>query len=78
MPVMIDWMEDEILGSRLRQALEDGRIDGERKVIMALIEERFGPIPESAANRLDSMHLAELDNLVRRVLRAPTLEDLLA
>jgi Domain of unknown function (DUF4351) len=81
MPVLIDWMNDEVIGPRLRQALEEGEQRGEereRRLLVRQIEKRFGPIPEWAQARLDAMSLDQLEETGLRLFDATTLEELLA
>lgn len=74
MPVLIDWEQDEVVGPKLRQAKDDG----ERRVIVRQIEKRFGPMPEWAAFRLDSMRAPELEELALRLLDVSSLNELLS
>ena len=42
------------------------------------MSERFGPVPAWARERIESLGSPELEQLMRRVLKANSLEDLLA
>jgi len=50
----------------------------ELTLLRRLIEERFGPIPQWAEDRLATRSAAELEELGVRVLKAKTIEELFA
>lgn len=77
MPILDDIMDHEVLGPKLRAAMAQGRQEGERDMLARLIERRFGPIPEWALKRLDSMSTGDLEDAALRVLDANSLEELL-
>jgi flagellar biosynthesis/type III secretory pathway protein FliH len=90
MPILDDIMDHEVLGRERRrgieqglaqgieQGLERGREEGERKVVLRLIEQRFGPVPDWAQQRLKTLSSGDLETLELRLLDAPSLEALLA
>ena len=77
MPIFIDILENKVLGPPYKRGLEEGELEGERKVLRRQIEKRFGPIPGWAEERLASRSAAELEDLSVRVLDAQSMEDLL-
>jgi hypothetical protein len=77
MPIFIDILENKVLGPPYKRGLEEGELEGERKVLRRQIEKRFGPIPDWAEERLTSRSATELEDLSVRVLDAQSIEDLL-
>ena len=81
MPIFIDILENKVLGPPYKRGLEEGlqqgALEGERKLLRRLIEKRFGPMPGWAEERLTSRSAAELEDLSVRVLDAQSIEDLL-
>lgn len=72
-PLAVRWMEQGAARGR-----EEGRVDGERAVVMRLVERRFGPLSEAARARLNAASLAELDACADRLLDARSLDEVLA
>lgn len=72
MPVWIDWEKDEVVGPWLQQA----RVDEGRQLIMRMVEKRFGPIPEWAAARIESLSLDEIEALALKILDSANLAEL--
>jgi hypothetical protein len=70
MPLLNDILENRVLGREFKR--------GELSLLRRLIEERFGPIPQWAADRLVERSAAELEELGVRVLKARTIEELFA
>jgi hypothetical protein len=56
-----------------RQVQEKAR----REVLLDLLGERFGPLPAEASARIQDASLDVLDRWIRRVVRAPTLAEVL-
>jgi len=81
MPVLIDIMENEVLGPVYREGLQDGLQEGmqsgERLVLRRVLEARFGGLPAWAEECLVAKSTAELEELSTRVIKAASLEDLL-
>jgi predicted transposase YdaD len=85
MPVYIDLMENTIIGPAIRKGLEQGELMGELKgelkgelrILHRLIEQRFGPIPPWAGEQLAGRSADELEELTERLLKVPSIEDLL-
>jgi predicted transposase YdaD len=80
MPILNDIMEHEVIGPAIRQGREEGREEGRQEgrqeVLRRLLERRFGPLPDWAANRLDNLSTSELDEIAIGVLDATSLESL--
>jgi len=70
MPIPDDIMDHEVIGRERRR--------GQREVILALMAERIGPVPAWAKERLESLGDAERNQVALRILKADSLEDLLA
>jgi predicted transposase YdaD len=85
MPIFIDILENKVLGREfkkgLQEGLQEGRQEGvqegERKLLRMLIENRFGPMPGWAEEKLAGLPTAELERLSLRVFNASSIEDLL-
>ena len=78
MPLLNEILENRVLGREFKRGLEQGVQQGELTLLRRLIEERFGPIPQWAEDRLATRSAAELEELAVRVLKAKTLEELFA
>ena len=84
MPILDDIMDHDVLGPLLRRGLEqgrvvgrsEGRVEGERIVVIRQIEKRFGRIPASARQQLQAMSAAEIEDTALRLLEAQSVEDL--
>jgi hypothetical protein len=57
---------------------EEGRLEGERCVVLRLMGRRFGPVPEWAKQRVEALAASDLEQVEIRLLDALSLEDLLA
>ena len=73
MPITVNILENKVLGREYKKAVQTGEL----KVLRCLINQRFGPIPAWAEDRLTSYSEDELDALTRRTLNAQSLKDLL-
>ena len=74
MPLVIDIMENQIIGPAYRRGVHVGEIELLRK----LITRRFGPIPNWADQRLATKTTDELNDIGLRLLDAQSIEELLA
>ena len=82
---VINLMENEVLGPLILQQYEKGLGEGMQQgmqqgmqgVLGDLLTEKFGPLPEWAAQRLQTASAAELHVWAKRVLHSTTLEDTL-
>ncbi len=73
MPITVNILENKVLGREFKKAVQTGEL----KVLRRQINQRFGPIPAWAEERLISYSEDELDALSLRTLDAQSLEDLL-
>ena len=73
MPILNDIMDDEVFGPLLRQ----GRSAGKRDLVLLMLSDWFGPLPDWAVRRLQNMSIAELDQVAVGFRRATSLRDLL-
>ena len=55
---------------------EKGRHTGQRQILRALLEERFGTLNETAQQRLEAWPTEQLTDLGRALLRAKSLAEL--
>jgi hypothetical protein len=55
----------------------EGLAEGQRGMLLEQLHARFGVVPPSAALRIKAADVAELSRWAKRVLSAPTLEDVL-
>ncbi|MDE3195345.1 MAG: hypothetical protein KGN84_03310 [Acidobacteriota bacterium] len=84
MPIVIDLMQHEYFGPKLRKAWEDGRVEGrvegqvetEREMLLRLLSRRFDSVPDWVRTRLGGMTGPEIEQVFDRAVTAPSLEDL--
>ena len=57
--------------------LEQGRLEGERQMLIRLLEMRFGPLPEHYRTRIDAADEALLTRWSARLWIAQKLQDIL-
>jgi hypothetical protein len=74
MPLLNDILDNRVLGREFKRGLQQGELT----LLRRQIEERFGPIPQWAEERLGALSAAELEELGVRVLKAKTIEELFA
>ena len=60
----------------MEQGMARGRLEGERKLVLRVIQHRFGELPAAYRLRLQSASQGELEDLADRVLDASSLDDL--
>jgi hypothetical protein len=60
-----------------QQAMNQGRAEGLRDTLREQLTERFGALPEDIDRRIADAQIPELQQWLKRVLRAPTLTDVL-
>ncbi len=60
----------------LQEGRQEGRQEGERSLILRQLQRRFGPLPETARSRIDSLTLQQLDSLGDALLDFQSLADL--
>jgi len=73
MPILDDIMDHELFGPKIRQ----GRVEGERTLVLRLMEKRFGPLEARLRERIESMDVGAVEDLGLRLLDAKNLRDLL-
>ena len=74
-----------VLGAKGKDAMttaadtwrEEGRIEGERRLVLRLLAARFGELPPTAVARVNAAQVQELDRWAEQVLVATTLESVL-
>jgi hypothetical protein len=77
------WYEDyqqkqqKLREDALQQALKRGRNEGARSVLLRLLRDRFGELPETAVARIGAAGAEEIERWGERVLRAQTLAEVL-
>jgi hypothetical protein len=76
-PMMIDIMDNKVLGRERRKGLEAGRLEGELTLLRRVLEKKFGPIPAWADERLSKATVPEIEDLAVRLLDAASLDELL-
>jgi hypothetical protein len=86
MPIDKDIRDHEVLGREykkgweigFKEGLEEaGRTQQALKMLLLILEKRFGALPDQAAEKLAGRSLGDLRELVVRVLDAQSLEELL-
>ncbi|MTI51658.1 MAG: DUF4351 domain-containing protein [Alcanivorax sp.] len=60
----------------IERGIERGRLEGERALVLRLIQHRFGELPAVLRLRLEGASKSELEHLAERVLDATSLDDL--
>jgi predicted transposase YdaD len=82
MPILLDIMDNEVLGPVLRKGLRqgrlEGRVEGQVEILLSLIQKRFGRIPPAVAQRIAALKPAKLKRVGLRLLDAQRIEDLFA
>lgn len=73
MPITVNILDNKVLGREYKKGVRVGQL----KVLRRQINQRFGPIPAWAEERLISYSDDELDALTLRTLDAQSLNDLL-
>ncbi|MBV9305147.1 MAG: DUF4351 domain-containing protein [Acidobacteriaceae bacterium] len=92
MPILIDPMENAILGPAIRKGLEqgmqqglqqglqqgkaEGLQEGRLSIIHRLVKHRFGSVPEWVEVRLHALSGEQLEEVSDRLLNAQRFEDL--
>jgi len=80
MPVSFDIHENEFLEEiyqeGVEKGVEQGRQEAARNLLTDWTEQKFGPLPASLKQRLESAGLADLQRWSRRVLKSSTVEEI--
>ena len=61
----------------IEQGIEKGIIKGETLLLQRLLTKRFGPLPDHAAQQIESATVGQIDVWIDRVLDAQSLDDVL-
>ena len=61
----------------IEQGIEQGIIKGETLLLQRLLIKRFGPLPDHAAQQIESATVGQIDVWIDRVLDAQSLDDVL-
>lgn len=81
MPVLIDILENKVLGREFKKGQEQGLHEGRQQeacsFLRRLLQKRFGPIPTWAEENLASRSASELEELGVRLLEVGSIEELL-
>ena len=76
MPILNDIMDSEVFGPLIRQGRAEGRVEGSRAILLALMEKRFGNVPPRFRKRLAALTPEELSVAGLRILDAERIDDL--
>lgn len=60
----------------LEKGIEQGREQGQREMLLRLLEQRFGTLPPRNRRRVEQMSASEQEALMRRLFTATDLKDL--
>jgi hypothetical protein len=78
-PNLNDIMDYEVFGPLLRQGMElgrvEGRTEGERHLMLRMLSQRFGPVPDWVTGRIATMSATDLERIAVRVFDSSSLED---
>lgn len=77
MPVLIDILENKVLGREFKKGQEQGQREEACSFLRLLLQKRFGPIPTWAEENLASRSASELEELGVRLLEVGSIEELL-
>jgi flagellar biosynthesis/type III secretory pathway protein FliH len=69
---------DQLIERGREQGREQGRELGRREMLLDLLRERYGALPDAAVARVNAASLEELQGWSKRVLSAPSLDDVFA
>jgi len=80
MPITESIMDNGIIGPAIRKGMRlgatEGRIRGQREILLSQIEKRFGSVPAQARKRLEAMPSRQLKAVALRLLDAKTIDKL--
>ena len=77
MAFLIDPMEDTFFRRLYEKGLAEGRVEGEARFFLFALRQKFGPLPPSIEQRVQSATSNQLENWLARILTAKTLDDVL-
>ena len=61
-----------------RLSREEGRVEGSQRVVLSLIEERFGPLDESLRKTIEQASGDQILQWAKRLLSASSLDEIFA
>jgi predicted transposase YdaD len=60
-----------------KEGRQEGQVEGMRRLLLQLLDERFGPLPGKVRRRVEEISSVEtLSELARRVLQAGSLQEM--
>ena len=69
---LLDWSE-----KKRREGQKEGRTEGKREIILRLLEQRFGPVPDTVRHRIEEIKSdRRLERLAERILIAGSLREM--
>jgi hypothetical protein len=77
MPYYEQW-ETEVKDLGRREGRREGRLEGQRATLLDLLSARFGAVSPAITSKVEAAGADELARWARRVLSAPTLDDVFA
>ena len=78
MPVTIDIHENEFLDEIYQEGEQKGRLANAREMLLEQIDVKFGPVPATFKQRIETGELATVQLWGRRLMKAATLEEIFA
>jgi hypothetical protein len=63
------------LAATRNRAIAEGRVEGQRKVLLHVLEQRFGVLPSEARDRVLDAREEEIEHLVDAALGASSLDE---
>jgi hypothetical protein len=78
MPILDDIMDHKVLGRERKRGIALGLAEGERRMLLRLIDKRFGPAPDWVKERVNALSEPDLERIGLRILDAGSLQDLLS
>ncbi len=78
MPVTIDIHENEFLDEIYQEGEQKGRLANAREMLLEQIDVKFGSVPATFKQRIETGELATLQLWGRRLMKAATLEEIFA
>ena len=78
MPVIIDLMENKVVREIYQRGTAEGKAEGERSMLIRLLERRFGPLPADAFDKIGAADLEAIERWGLQLLDAASLEEALS
>jgi len=73
---LADWWSKARKEGR-KEGRQEGQVEGMRRLLLQLLDERFGPLPGRVRRRVEEISSVEtLSELARRVLQAGSLQEM--